>query len=243
MSTLRFATFALETVLLGSALASGASITADTTSPGPLEQTGLLVVDLASSMGPNTIHRAGYTITFDNVGLDEGVVSGNTVNVHATPVAGQVGGVLEYLTAGYASTLSPNRGDGNYLSTGLGTITISFDNPMVAFELLWGSIDTGNKLSFNDSAKTVVTGSDVQMLVRPDGGFINGSQDFGGSAYVVVRTDTPFTSVQATSSVTSFEFDGLAAIDPVPEPVSFSLIGAGLGLIALLEYRRRGKRA
>ena len=228
------------TVLLGSSLASGAMITANTVSPGSLPPS-LVILNLAGITTPSqaTVNGNGYTVTFDNVGPFERVVSGATPGIAAIPVAGQTaGGVLEYLSGGIGGALN-TVGDGRYLSTGLGTITITFDSPKTIFGLLWGSIDYSNQLSFNDSAGTVIMGSDAQAMVGP--GFINGFQGFGGSAYVVIRTDTPFTTVKATSGVPSFEFDGVVAANPVPEPATCLLFGSGL--IAMFAYRRRTKRA
>jgi hypothetical protein len=72
-----------------------------------------------------------------------------------------------------------------------------------------GSIDRGNSLSFDDAAKFVATGSEVQTAAA---GFVsNGFRGSGGSAYVVVDTSMPFTTVTATSTESSFEFAGVAA--------------------------------
>ena len=126
-------------------------------------------------------------------------------------MGGVTGGLAEYLTGGFGSSLSTNIGaSGNYLSTGLGgTITINFVLPQTSFALLWGSIDGGNLLRFNDASNFNVTGTAVQAAAA---GFVgSGFQGPGGSAYVVVNTDTPFTTVTATSSVISFEFVPIAA--------------------------------
>src|SRR4029077_10653362 len=112
---------------------------------------------------------------------------------------------------GFGSSLSTDIGaSGNYLSTGLGgAFTINFVLPQTSFALLWGSIDGGNLLSFNDASSFSVTGTAVQAAAA---GFVgNGFQGPGGSAYVVINTDTPFTTVTASSSVISFEFNPLAA--------------------------------
>src|ERR1019366_8663845 len=79
-----------------------------------------------------------------------------------------------------------------------------------------------------------VTGTAVQNATAGFAG--NGFQGPGGSAYVLVNTSTPFTSVIASSSTVSFEFGGVVA-SPVPEPSSFwCLFGLSIGIVAL---RRR----
>ena len=241
LKTITSATLIVTALFLGPGLCSGALITADTRSIAGLPPV-LVVVDLPNVTDPSqdTILGNGYTVTFDNVAANEGVVKNTTAGVAAVPVAGELAGQLQFLSGGIGSQLN-TVGDGPYLSTGLGKITITFDSPQNVFGLLWGSIDWGNQLSFNDAAGTVVTGRDIQKILNPDGSFTNGYQGFGGSAYVIVRTDA-FTSVTATSDVPSFEFDGVAA-GHAPEPASCLLFGLGMGSIALAAYRRRSKRA
>lgn len=96
---------------------------------------------------------------------------------------------------------------------------------------------------FNDAAAFVLTGTAVQAAAA---GFVgNGFQGPGGSAYVVINTNTSFTTVTAVSSQISFEFAGIAAATTpftfTPEPVSLILFGTGIGLLgcgmALFRYR------
>jgi hypothetical protein len=169
------------------------------------------------------------------------LVQGAAGGLHAIPVAGVSGTAPTYLTGNYgSSTTTSAAASGNYFSTGTGTITFTFSTPQTSLALLWGSIDTTNSLSFNDASSFKVTGSAVQAAAA---GFAsNGFQGPGGSAYVVVNTTTPFTTVTATSSVVSFEFAGVAAdtaaFTATPEPASFLLFGLGLGLVAFGAYRR-----
>jgi hypothetical protein len=214
----------------------------------PFAPVGSMVTPIAVAVGPvgsTSIITSGYTITFSTA-LDEGVVKGSDAN-HAIPVAGVSGGMPEYETGDFGSPLTAAAGSaGDYLSTGLGgTITITFTTPQTSLALLWGSIDTGNSLTFNDPSHMVVTGTQIQTLAA---GFVsNGFQGPGGSAYVIVDTTGTFTQVVATSSVISFEMDGLEAgtvpFVNSPEPSSaILLVGAGLVGIGCFGLRWKAKR-
>jgi len=213
-------------------------------------------------LGPVVIALAGITPTPSQTGISaadysisflpgfssaQGIVNGPASNLYAIPVAGINGAAQpEYLTGDFGSALTSDAGkSGNYFSTGTGSIVITFASPQTWLALLWGSVDKGtngglgNFLTFNDLANSVVTGQEVQDAAK---GFVgNGYQGAGGSAYVIVHTDTPFTTVTASSSVVSFEFGGVAGSNSgftiVPEPSSVCyLFGAGIGIVAM---RRR----
>ncbi len=235
-----FTTALAFTVTAG--LASADSITASLYSPLPPVGNVVTPIDLTGITAPSngTINGKGFSVTFSTA-ANQGVVRGNLAGAHAIPVAGVSGTTPEYLTGNYGSALTTNAAAaGNYLSTGLGTITITFANPQTSLALLWGSIDASNSLSFNDTGHFLVTGTAVQAAAK---GFVsNGFQGPGGSAYVVVDTTTPFTTITAASDVISFEFAGVAGsaghFTVTPEPASFLLFGLGLGLIAFGAYRR-----
>ena len=242
MQTSRTAVFFGTALLLAASagLANASTITASLYSPdaglGPvvINLTGITPTSQTSFSGP------GYSVSF---GVDlgqsgQGVVQGAVSGRYAIPVAGVTGSNQpEYLTGNYGSALTTNAANsGNYFSTGTGNITIDFNQQETWLALLWGSIDTGNLLTFKNGNNTVftVTGTAVQNAAA---GFVgNGFQGPGGSAYVLVNTSTPFTSVVASSGTVSFEFGGVAA-SAVPEPSSFwCLFGLGIGIVAL---RRR----
>ena len=240
-----FRRIALFIVFVTGGVMNAAPISASLFSPFAPSGSMVTLVDLSAIATPfqGTVTGNGYSITFSGVGANQGVVQGTLPTVHATPVAGPT---PDFLTGGFGSSLTTNvAGSGNYLSTGLGTITLTFSAPETSFALLWGSIDVGNSLTFNDAAGTAVTGAQVQVAAA---GFVsNGFQGPGGSAYVVVNTSTPFTTVTATSQNVSFEFAGVAAADTpftgAPEPAGVVLFGSGMGLIAICAFRRRRNQA
>jgi len=189
-----------------------------------------------------TITGSGYTVTFSGELATDGVVQG-AAPTHAIPVGGMSGGSPEYLTGGYQSSLTLSAAaSGNYISVTNGaTVTITFSTPQTSFALLWGSIDPGNSVSFNDAASDTVLGSTIISLVSA----IPDNQGPGGSAYVAITTNTPFTTITLTSNITSFELAGLAAANSpftIPEPSSVVMAGMGLGLVGLVGLRTRRRR-
>jgi hypothetical protein len=241
----------LAVVMLGASapVAEADTLTAGLASPPPPATGSPTVIDLSGVTAPSqaSLGGTGYSITFSStVDAEDGIVRGDLPGVHLTPVAGLDGGARDYLTGGYGSALTTNlAGSGNYFSTGLGIITITFANPQSALTLLWGSDDAQNSLSLNDSANFTATGSDVAAAF-----FSAGYQTAppGNSGYVVITTSTPFTSVTATSTVAPFEFAGVAASTTpfatrmpesvVPEPATTSLVLFGT-VLAAIGCRRR----
>ena len=238
-------------LLSATALVSSANASLITTaslfSPLPPVGSTTNVIDLQSApLGSGFFAGNGYTISFA-VAPGQGVVQGASAGNYAIPVAGVQGTQPTYLTGNFGSSKTPNPADsGNYLSTGTGTITLTFLTPQKSLALLWGSIDTGNAITFNNASGDTLTGAEVQSIAA--GFTTNGFQGPTGSAYVSTTSDTTFTTVTFSSDVVSFEAAGIAAstgtfTPTVPLPASAPMFGAALLALGAVGYGAKRKKA
>jgi hypothetical protein len=161
-------------------------------------------------------------------------------------------GIVQGSTSGYnAAPVTDTAGDtytGPYLSTGLGSITLSFASAQNYLGLLWGSIGSGDQLQFYNGSTllSTVTGAQAQAAAPGYNG-MGGAQGVGGSQYTLINlTGGNFTSVVLSEQggTPSFEAAGFqyaAANVYVPEPASIGVFAAGLLGLSIL--RRRSRRA
>ena len=130
-----------------------------------------------------------------------------------------------YLSNGNGTLFGdPNNGPDatTYLTTGIGSVTLTLPGEEMYLGLLWGSVDNYNTLSLYNGATLIgsVTGTDVTASA-------NGDQGEFGTFYVNINSTQSFDTVVATSSSYAFEFDNVA-FNPtaVPEPSTFILSGS-----------------
>jgi len=203
-----------------------------------------LIISAAVGSAPT---GANY-VNFDSLPLGNsgGVSSGLGVSFTSGDGATVAGALANKYAAPYLSNSNGALfGDSNngpdttdYLSTGIGSITLTFSTGQKYLGLLWGSVDDYNSLSFYDGATLVgsVTGTDVWPSA-------NGNQGVNGTFYANINSDVAFDSVVASSTNYAFEFDNVAydSHDPgkVPEPSTLALLCAGLlGFAALGRMNR-----
>ncbi len=163
---------------------------------------------------------------------DGQVVTGAAASLYAAPYISNSNGA----PFGDATVSGPDATQ--YLSTGIGSVTLTLPGTESYFGLLWGSVDSYNSLQFYSGATLVgtVTGTDVVAGA-------NGDQGVNGTYYVNILSTLGFDRVVALSTSYAFEFDNVAfnptdPNNPVPEPLTLGLLGLGiLGLGAVRKLR------
>jgi hypothetical protein len=120
--------------------------------------------------------------------------------------------------------------------------TLTFTSQKTSFDILWGSIDSYNTITFLNGSTVVdsYTGSDIiSMFGLPD----NGSANYEEVA-LLNFSNLAYTSVRFQSTSAAFEF-GLNTDAPpvssVPLPATLPLFATGLGALGFAGWRKRKK--
>ena len=160
--------------------------------------------------------------------------SGGTLSgaVSATIVGGSV---LAADSPPFADDVAPGS---NYLSAGPvagSPATLTFSGAGVDYvSFLWGSPDLFNSLTVNS------TGSAGQVFTATSLGFpvTNGDQSFNQSVQFTALAGAKITSLVFSSTDNAFESANFS-ITPIPEPETYALMMAGLGVMGFVARRRR----
>ena len=207
----------------------------------PAARAGGLTVSASVGGAPTGVSYAN----FDNLplGAAGGVSDGISVSFtgDGQAVQGSQSGVYAapYLSNGNGTLFGdPNDGPDatTFLTTGIGSVTLTMPGEETYLGLLWGSVDAYNTLSFYDGSTLIgsVTGTDVTSNA-------DGDQGQFGTFYVNINSTVSFDRVVATSSSYAFEFDNVAYnLSSVPEPSSFILaLGGAIGVVSCYRQTRR----
>jgi hypothetical protein len=201
----------------------------------------LSAISLALSLGAISVNAAtNGLVDFDyTVGQYTSTQANVITQTFATTAApgGYVGG-------GYFSTTTseyaiPKGSDSNYYSVGIsggqtGPGIVTLAGPSNYFGFLWGSPDSYNHISFY-SGDTLLASFDGSAVLQPP----TGDQNY--SAYFNVYANSPLniTSVVFQSEGgNAFETDN-HSVSAVPEPETYGMMLAGLGLMGFVARRRK----
>lgn len=222
--------------VLGAAMVSSASMAAlISASVGGAPVGAGMYENFDNLAGTGGLSAQGITVTFSGTGAGA-ITLPDAPGYYAAPfISGSNGTPFGDLHAN-------GRDETQYLTTGIGEVTLQLAESHQYFGLLWGSVDDYNSLSFYSGTTLLFnfTGHDVDALA-------NGNQGADGTLYVNINSDTPFDRVIASSTSYGFEFDnvalsvnsiGLPEIGVVPEPGTLALLGLGLLAGVVARHRR-----
>ena len=163
-------------------------------------------------------------------------------NFDSTDQVSYVGGTV--YSSSNSSATQPTGGTGNFLSTGIGSVTFTPTSSFNYFGLLWSTVDTYNTITFSLKGG----GTESFNPTTLDSAYNLGLKTDGTTTYYVNFFDgsTPWSAVTLSSTQLAFEVDNLAfgttsgiPNTATPEPASMIPMGLGLGLLGFGAYRRK----
>ncbi len=143
---------------------TGASAAVITSSVGGVP-VGANVYESFDAIGPGGTTASGITVSFAGTGAGTASLP-NVSGQYAAP----------FISGGNGAMFGNAQADGQdatqYLTTGIGTVTLDLGDSHQYFGVLWGSVDAYNSLAFYDGETLLFTysGSDVAAAANGDQG-------------------------------------------------------------------------
>lgn len=121
-------------------------------------------------------------------------------------------------------------------------MTLTFDTPQSQLDLLWGSIDSYNTLTFLDGENVLTTfeGGDIIAAFPALAGDPDAQGNFEQVALLSFVSDdqeSPFSAVRFTSDTAAFEF-GLQ-VEPIPLPAAVWMLLTAMAGLGFVSSRRK----
>lgn len=197
---------------------------------------------ITTAVGASSSFAGVTNVTFDSLGL--GALSSYAIAGSGTTATYDKGGIYNASIPG--TTAKPAGSTGNFWSVGtaapqLGAGTVAFSTPVKYYGFLWGSSDLYNSVTFSvfdgvSATQYSYTGSAVPSSV--------GIQSYSSYFNVFASSSEVITGITFSSFGNAFETDNHAfSVTAVPEPETYAMLLAGLGLIGTIARRRNKSKS
>lgn len=198
-----------------------------------------LTIAAGTASAVPTFTSGGTTVAGE--GMVSSVAGATTINFNDGLIPANYMGAS--LFSGTDSNHAAPPGDMSiYLSAGISPdqhtpVTATFAGGLSYFGFYMGSPDTYNSVQYNYSNHDSITLTGTQ-LAGMVGDPANGNQSIGVYINAFAGSGNRISSVSFSSSSNAFETDNHALISAVPEPGTYAMLLAGLGLMGFMLRRK-----